>query len=404
MEANIPFLLIDDEESTVLSLKTLINKVFPKSVVYVATDGVYAAEFINKLSSLTIILCDLNLPGLNGLQILEKMRANENTKDNYFILMTVATDKDTNVKALQKGVDEFLNKPFEFVEVLSKLRNGFKQINYVYQLQEKEKKIEELEVERTKTNDKLKNMLRQFQGIRLPEASNQLKLVTEMSIWISMHYTDMNEKKLKVIADASSLAFIGKVYLNDKNINENVTSNGLIKNETLEKIPINAKEILSNVGDFEEVTDIIYHIYENFDGSGFPEKIKSWQIPLGSRILRVLLDYLEMAGGKMVENTKFIEQLTHESNRIYDFKVVALFDQYFARQLTKARRSYEVPMRRIELKEGMVVTRNIITESGIKLVGSEVKLTTDSLETLLHITETDPVIGNIYVRDMENKL
>jgi len=52
----------------------------------------------------------------------------------------------------------------------------------------------------------------------------------------------------------------------------------------------------------------------------------------------------------------------------------------------------------------MVVTRNIITESGIKLVGSEVKLTADSLETLLHITETDPVIGNIYVRDMENKL
>jgi len=81
MEANIPFLLIDDEESTVLSLKTLINKVFPKSVVYVATDGIYASDFINKLNSLTIILCDLNLPGLNGLQILEKMRANEKTKE-----------------------------------------------------------------------------------------------------------------------------------------------------------------------------------------------------------------------------------------------------------------------------------------------------------------------------------
>ncbi len=404
MEANIPFLLVDDDESIILSLKTLINKVFPKSIVYIATDGVYASDFINKLNSLTIILCDLNLPGLNGLQILEKMRANENTKDNYFILMTVATDKDTNVKALQKGVDEFLNKPFEFVEVLSKLRNGFKQINYVYQLQEKEKKIEELEIERTKTNDKLKNMLRQFQGIRLPEVSNQLKLVTEMAIWISMHYTEMNEKKLKVIADASSLACIGKVYLNDKYINENVTSNGLLKNEIMEKIPINAKEILSNVGDFEDVTDIIYHIYENFDGSGYPEKIKSWQIPLGARILRVLLDYLEIAGGKMVENSKLIEQLTHETNRIYDFKVVALFDQYFARQITKSRRSYEVPVRRIELKEGMVITRNIITESGIKLVGSEVKLTADSLETLLHITETDPVIGNIYVRDMENIL
>ena len=83
MGENIPFLIVDDDESILTSMKALINKAFPNALVFVASEGLYATDFIlNKLNSLAIILCDLNLPGLNGLQILEKMRANEKTKDN----------------------------------------------------------------------------------------------------------------------------------------------------------------------------------------------------------------------------------------------------------------------------------------------------------------------------------
>lgn len=401
MGENIPFLIVDDDESILTSMKALINKAFPNALVFVASEGLYATDFIlNKLNSLAIILCDLNLPGLNGLQILEKMRANEKTKDNYFILMTAGSDNETKIKALQKGVDEFITKPFEIIEVISKLRNGHKRVNLISKVQEKEKEIGKLEEEKKQTNNRLKNLLRQFQSIRMPELSNQLKVITEIAIWILTNYSDADQEKMRTIADAASLAFIGKVYLSDKHLSENVSSNGLLKNEIMQSIPSNAKEILSHIGNFEEATKIIYHIYENFDGSGFPEKIKSWQIPLGSRILRVLLDYLEMGGGKIVESTKSIEQLTHECNRIYDFKVVALFDQYFANHLIKSRRSNEMPIRKVELKEGMIISRNVITESGVKLIASGIRLSEESLKKLIEITENDSIIGKIYIRDM----
>ncbi|NLO19015.1 MAG: hypothetical protein GX121_03930, partial [Ignavibacteria bacterium] len=97
---------------------------------------------------------------------------------------------------------------------------------------------------------------------------------------------------------------------------------------------------------------------------------------------------------------KSIEQLTHECNRIYDFKVVALFDQYFANHLIKSRRSNEMPIRKVELKEGMIISRNIITESGVKLIASGIRLSEESLKKLIEITENDSIIGKIYIRDM----
>jgi len=66
-----------------------------------------------------------------------------------------------------------------------------------------------------------------------------------------------------------------------------VYSEGNVSDPLMYQIPIVARNIISGIPRLEKVGDILYHIYENMDGTGFPDKLQSWQIPLESRILRV---------------------------------------------------------------------------------------------------------------------
>lgn len=73
-----------------------------------------------------IILCDYGLPGIDGLEVCEALRDRQDLESSYFILLTASGDMDSKVAAFDRGVDDFITKPFDFRELRSRIKAGMR--------------------------------------------------------------------------------------------------------------------------------------------------------------------------------------------------------------------------------------------------------------------------------------
>ena len=86
-----------------------------------------------------LILLDVMMPKMSGIEVLEKLRADEKTKAIPVIMVTVLKETEDKVKALEAGCDDFISKPFDKVELLARVKSILKISYYLKQLDEKEK-------------------------------------------------------------------------------------------------------------------------------------------------------------------------------------------------------------------------------------------------------------------------
>lgn len=393
---DIIFFVVDNDSNNRGTFGRLIEKLFP-SMKYELIDDSYKA--INRLKNETrkiILLANFNLQVINGLQLLAKVREEAKTKESYVILINQGPDTELNIKAIKQGADDVIFKPFSFDQMITKLRSAVRYTTMMGKIEDANSQIEELKGELENEVLKMKDNLVDLYLARDPEAGNKILRITAASVWIANKIGSLTESEIKIIDNAASLSFIGKLKLPEALLKVPIMKNGIVTNTTIEKVPVYARSIIERLKGFEDVAYNVYHIFENFDGSGIPEKILAWQIPIGSRIIRVAWDYEEQLEQFRGIESKAMELIYHESKRLYDFKIVSLFDQYLATLPVNQTREKAVDIK--ELVESMVLSRNIVTESGLKLMSAGLMLNVDAIEKIREIRKSDPIIGDIYVR------
>src|SRR3984885_10190702 len=110
-------LIVEDEKEMAELLKGGLEE--ENHSVYVAFDGRTGLEFAISTDFEAIVL-DLMLPGLDGFEVVRRLRRRQNKTP---ILVLTARDAITDIaKALDLGADDYLTKPFSFVELLARLR------------------------------------------------------------------------------------------------------------------------------------------------------------------------------------------------------------------------------------------------------------------------------------------
>lgn len=109
---NTSILIIEDEQEIVTLLQTYLSKEFHH--IFVAENGL-AAQKIIKEKNLDIILCDINMPQMNGFDFLTKLRAEG--LNTPVIMVSSSKDRADIVKAMKLGVQDFIEKPFKKKDV-----------------------------------------------------------------------------------------------------------------------------------------------------------------------------------------------------------------------------------------------------------------------------------------------
>jgi CheY-like chemotaxis protein len=118
-------LLVDDDEVDVMTVKRAFSKANITNKVYVATDGIEALELLRSDGippSRRLVLLDLNMPRMNGIELLREIRTDPALQAITVIVLTTSNEDRDRVEAYQLNVAGYLLKPVTFhafIEVMS---------------------------------------------------------------------------------------------------------------------------------------------------------------------------------------------------------------------------------------------------------------------------------------------
>ena len=115
-------LAIDD---TAMQLHALIKILQPTYTVKIAKSGEAGLEFVQK-NNIDLILLDVIMPGMSGLDVLKNLKSSENTKNIPVILATGNTSESDQQEGLSLGAADYIQKPFEQAKVIESVTRVLK--------------------------------------------------------------------------------------------------------------------------------------------------------------------------------------------------------------------------------------------------------------------------------------
>ena len=116
---NASILIVDDQESTVSLLEQMLSEGGYTSVASTMNPQEVCA--LHRTNRYDLILLDLQMPAMDGFQVMEGLKTN--AADGYLPVIVLTAQSGHKLRALQVGAKDFISKPFDLVEVKTRIRN-----------------------------------------------------------------------------------------------------------------------------------------------------------------------------------------------------------------------------------------------------------------------------------------
>ncbi len=164
----IKILAIDDNADNLITIKALVRDAFPNASILTAQKGEKGLE-IAASEDPDVILLDIVMPGMDGYEVCQRLKADINLSDIPVIFVTaLKDDKESRIRALEAGGEAFLAKPIDETELLAQIRAMVK--------------IKKANIEKRDENKRLKKMVEeQTHELRLTQSAT-LKLLKDLEI------------------------------------------------------------------------------------------------------------------------------------------------------------------------------------------------------------------------------
>lgn len=349
-------LFVDDEPNILKSLTRLFRSC--GYTIRTADNGIDALEILSN-EGVDLILSDMRMPNMNGAEFLAK--AAEQWPETMRILLTGYADIESTIAAVNQGkIYSYCSKPWEDNELRLLVQHALEQKfmrderNRLFaiineqneQLKELNAHLEERVEIRTRQLKKSLDRIDQANKALNKQYADSIKIfarIIEMRPGIkSGHAKYFAEKgrtlaRLMQLSDeetndvmyAGLLLQIGKMSLPDELLKQPLFSLPWNDKKRYFKHAEEGRMLLQDIKQLQNAASIIYHQYEQYDGSGTPNGLIGTEIPIGSRILAVIRDYITYLDGTLTGEALPMEQVKNHLNfkrgSLYDPEIVDLF-------------------------------------------------------------------------------
>jgi len=123
MDLNMKVMIVDDFATMRRILRNILKQIGFKNIIE-ADDGKNALKELKK-EKVDLIMCDWNMPEMPGIELLKKVKSDDELKDIPFVMVTAEAQKDNIIEAVKLGVSNYIVKPFTAETIAEKLNKVF---------------------------------------------------------------------------------------------------------------------------------------------------------------------------------------------------------------------------------------------------------------------------------------
>jgi CheY-like chemotaxis protein len=111
-------LLIEDDELDIISVERSLKKIESEYELHTAYNGIEALKFLRNPNAVKpdVILLDINMPRMNGIEFLKVIREDKSLKDLKVFIMTTSSEGNDRSEAEELGISGYIIKPLNYTE------------------------------------------------------------------------------------------------------------------------------------------------------------------------------------------------------------------------------------------------------------------------------------------------
>ncbi len=286
-------LVIDDDIMNLKMAEHILKKYYE---VILVSSGQEALELL-KRDVPDLILLDLHMPELNGLEVMEQLRAMEKVSEIPVVFLTADSERENENKIFKAGAMDYIQKPFLAEVVLRRIGRLLELFHLQQSLQQEvEKKTQELK----ESSMRIQRLSEQVM-LSLASAIDAKDTYTRgHSVRVAEYSRELarrmgkTEREIGDIYYVGLLHDIGKIGISNKIINK---PGRLTEEEyaVIQSHPAIGAEILGNISELPGISIGAHWHHEHYDGTGYPDGLAGDQIPETARIIGVADAYDAMS-------------------------------------------------------------------------------------------------------------
>jgi response regulator RpfG family c-di-GMP phosphodiesterase len=266
-----------------------------------ASNAEEALALVESSGAPAVALCDIRMPGRDGLWLAEQLRAGY--PQTAVVMTTGVHEFDAAVHSMQAGVVDYLVKPFtreRMAEALNraifthKSRHALAAMDeeLVHRRAQIIEALAEIELNASSSLEALLSILGARHAATLAHAHRVSRLAVNLAMALQI-----GEPQLSDIERAALLQNLGRLVLPDAILSPDERTLTGADRDRFRGHPLHGYTMLKNVPFLAAAAEIAVAAHERYDGSGYPHALRGDAIPLGARIISLANAYDELVAG-----------------------------------------------------------------------------------------------------------
>lgn len=337
-------LIVDDIP---MNVEILDNILTHEGYTTMCAVSVQEAIDLIKAQKPALILSDLSMPEVDGLEFCRMLKGNPRTRNIPFVFISVMDTSEEKEQAFRAGAVDFIPKPFDAVEVLMRVNNHLK----TYQLQQEmadhnrmmhkliDQQKEQIEQEQKNVLLALATLMKKknaYMGGHLDNVGYNCGLLAQGLQFLPKYENEITDEFIETIRVAAKIHSIGKFIALRQD-----TLDGEQRMEYLQKCARESAGVLEEIGEGQEkgrflsmAMRITGYYGAKWDGSGYPAA-QGMEIPLEARIVALANDFDNMGVARDGREACSIEEsiriINEKSGTYYEPDIVDIFNKIWRR-------------------------------------------------------------------------
>lgn len=352
VKKNAPAILIVDDIS--VNVTILENILRHEGYEAMTALSVREALELMKHTRPDLILSDLSMPEVDGLEFCRMLKNDQTTRDIPFIFITVLNTSKEKEEAFLAGAVDFIPKPFDSIEVLMRVNNHLSSYRMQQEMADYNRMMHRLvEDQKDQIEREHANVLRALsrimkkkdddKGTHRSNVGYNCKLLAQGLQFLPAYENEVPDEFVENIGLAARLHDVGRFLMSE----EEIADDGGPERqnwEYIEKCAKSGDEVLGEFivdqersGAMEMTRQLARCHHAHWDGTGYPA-LSGREIPLEARIVAVANDFDEMTAPRYGEAACSLEEgqkrISERSGTYYDPDVIQVFDKLWNRMRT----------------------------------------------------------------------